>query len=297
VLELEAENQALRSGSTPSSPSKTRESSPAHSIVSLASDLGIPPEIVSAGGGVSLATVAPPPSDMSEDIKPVIPASPPPVMPEARPVLMMNPAQPGDLHEENRQLRYRVGLLEGIVKQTAAYLSSNAPLDMHLPVTPMAHVLSPAGGRPPAPGMDATLSPSFYPVSREPVHSPLRLQTQLDTLPAQLNSASVDVSSFVDLSTPVARHPAAVAISSAVLSLRGRAEALQRARGSLTGFSLDVPVTPERVATAARVVVALARLRGWTSTSARSTRLPSRKSSALNTGSARRLRRFNGMRK
>jgi hypothetical protein len=88
-----------------------------------------------------------------------------------------------------------------------------------------------------------------------------------------------------------------VAISSAVLSLRGRAEALQRARGSLTGFSLDVPVTPERVATAARVVVALARLRGWTSTSARSTRLPSRKSSALNTGSARRLRRFNGMRK
>jgi len=239
---------------------------------------------------------------MLEDIKPVIPPSPTPVMVEPR-AIGLPPQQPSELHEENMQLRYRVSLLEGIVKQTAAYFSNNTPIDMHMVTPPPTHVMN-RTHRSPHPGMDATLSPPMFPTHhREPVHSPLRLQTQLDnSVPTQPTNAPVDVSSFVDLSTPVARHPAAVATSVAVSSPeRRRAQALQRARGSLTEFNLDVPANRQRLATVARLVVALARLRGLTSTSAtRSSRLPPRSKLASRrrtVGSLRALRRFSGTRK
>ncbi|RSH88038.1 uncharacterized protein EHS24_000563 [Apiotrichum porosum] len=230
VVELENENRALRTGGTaPSTPCKTRESSPANSIVSLASDLGIPPEIVSAGGGVNLATVAPPPADVDiEDIKPRIPTSVPDMISIATPQLsIMEQAPSTDLATENMHLRWRVSMLENIVKQAAAYFSSNTPIDMATapPPHPMMEVHTPSPPR--IAGMDATLSPPLFPTLREPVQSPLRLQTKLDTTnnmthpDTNQSTASADVvSSFIDLSTPVARHPAVVATLPAVSSER-----------------------------------------------------------------------------
>ncbi|KAL1409722.1 hypothetical protein Q8F55_003718 [Vanrija albida] len=241
VVELEAENRVLRTGSTPSSPMKTRESSPANSIVSLASDLGIPAEIVSAGGGVNLATVAPPPADVQEDIKPFISTTVAPPTEAPEPIPITGPVSAdfaNDIRAENAALRWRVGMLENIVKQAATFFSAyNAPVDgQATPVAPNGMALPNTPFQQPAPGMSATLSPPMYPtVAREAVQSPLRLQTELDTAPShpthvQSSSTSDAFSSFVDLSTPVARHPAA------------------RARGSLTGINLDLPANGQRLA-------------------------------------------------
>lgn len=292
---------------------KTRESSPANSIVSLASDLGIPAEIVSAGGGVNLATVAPPPADVQEDIKPFIstPVAPPTEAPEPIPITGPVSADfANDIRAENAALRWRVGMLENIVKQAATFFSAyNPPVDgQATPVTSNGLALVSTPFQQPAPGMSATLSPPMYPtVAREAVQSPLRLQTELDTAPShpthvQSTSTSDAFSSFVDLSTPVARHPAAVATSSSVSSVR-RDAALQRARGSLTGINLDLPANGQRLAVVARVIVQLARLRGWTS--AESTRrLPPRATASRfkmatrrTAGSLRALRRPNGTRR
>lgn len=276
VVELEAENRALRSGSAPSTPSKTRESSPANSVLSLASDLGIPPEIVSAGGGVSLATVAPPSADVLVDIKPVVeaPATPTPAQPpQAQIMTPMPPSNPADMHVENAALRWRVSMLENIVKQAANFFSSyptGTAGPMPAGMFPHPPFASPHQQQP-TPGMELTLSPPLYPSDVREVASPLHLQTQLDThhLNHNQSSASAEVGSFyVDLSTPLARHPAAVATLPAVSSER-RGKALQRARGSLTGISLDSPANQRRLAVVARVIVELARLRGWTSASPR----------------------------
>ncbi|EKD02045.1 hypothetical protein A1Q2_03745 [Trichosporon asahii var. asahii CBS 8904] len=253
VVELEAENRALRTGSAPSSPAKTRESSPANSVLSLASDLGIPPEIVTAGGGVNLATVAPPPAHVLEDIKPSIDPTAPPAMPEfPTPDLAAQSAPlPGheqDVRAENAHLRWRVGMLENIVKQAATFFSSyNQLAGQPAPVAPNGLVGTPISS--PAPGMDATLSPPLFPAHpREAVKSPLRLQTQLvnaahhNVLPTPSSSDS----SFIDLSNPVARHPAVMATSPAVSSKR-RGQALQRATGSLTGINWDLPANRQRL--------------------------------------------------
>ncbi|EJT50828.1 hypothetical protein A1Q1_08041 [Trichosporon asahii var. asahii CBS 2479] len=136
---------------------------PTHFIHSLASDLGIPPEIVTAGGGVNLATVAPPPAHVLEDIKPSIDPTAPPAMPEfPTPDLAAQSAPlPGheqDVRAENAHLRWRVGMLENIVKQAATFFSSyNQLAGQPAPVAPNGLVGTPISS--PAPGMDATLSP------------------------------------------------------------------------------------------------------------------------------------------
>lgn len=293
----------------PSSPAKTRESSPANSVLSLASDLGIPPEIVTAGGGVNLATVAPPPAHVLEDIKPSVDPTAPPAMPDFATAEFAAPTPaPGheqDVRAENAHLRWRVGMLENIVKQAATFFSSyNNLAGQAAPVTPNGMVHTPIAS--PAPGMDATLSPPMFPAHpREAVRSPLRLQTQLmnavhsNVLP---NPTSSD-SSFIDLSNPVARHPAVMATLPAVSSKR-RGQALQRATGSLTGINWDLPANRHRLDVVAKVIVQLARLRGWASASPRPsrTRAPqARFKAALNrrrtAGSLRALRRPNGTRR
>lgn len=294
----------------PSSPAKTRESSPANSVLSLASDLGIPPEIVTAGGGVNLATVAPPPAHVLEDIKPSIDPTAPPAIPEfPTPDLSAQSAPlPGheqDVRAENAHLRWRVGMLENIVKQAATFFSSyNQLAGQAAPVAPNGIVGTPISS--PAPGMDATLSPPLFPAQpREAVKSPLRLQSQLVNAahPNVLPNPTSSDSSFIDLSNPVARHPAVMATSPAVSSKR-RGQALQRATGSLTGINWDLPANRQRLDVVAKVIVQLARLRGWASASPRPsrTRAPqARFKTALNrrrtAGSLRALRRLNGTRR
>ncbi|TXT04757.1 uncharacterized protein COLE_07576 [Cutaneotrichosporon oleaginosum] len=277
VVELEAENRALRSGSAPSTPSKTRESSPAHSVLSLASDLGIPSEIVKAGCGVSLATVLPPPADVLTDIPNIeapAPATPAPAPPQdlMQSPMTMAPSNPAQLYLQNEQLRWRVNMLENLVRQASSIFSScptgNATPAPFLPPAFALH-------QPPShPGMEATLSPPLY--ASEPHHqvaSPLHLESHLDAThhyssthtPATANGDASQ--SYVDLSTPLARHPAAVATPSDVSSQR-RSVALQRARDFVT-INLDSPATQRRLSVVARVIVELARLRGWTSASPR----------------------------
>lgn len=272
VVQLEAENRALRTGSTPSTPCKTRESSPAHSVLSLASDLGIPSEIVTAGCGVSLATVLPPPADALTDMKPNVealaPATPTPAPPQdlMPSPMTMAPNNPAELYAQNEQLRWRVNMLENIVRQAANIFSS----------CPTGANTNPAAFLPPFvlpqtpshPGMEATLSPPLYPSEPHQVASPLHLQAQLDATHPNHNQAvaSGDAGpSFVDMSNSLARHPAAVATLSAVSSQR-HSTALQRARDSLT-INMDSPATQRRLSVVARVIVELARLRGWTSAS------------------------------
>lgn len=325
MVELEAENRALRSGSVPSTPAKTRESSPANSVLSLASDLGIPPEIVTAGGGVNLATVAPPPAHVLEDIKPSIDPTAPPAMPDftnpdiaaAQAASASAASVPGheqDVRAENAHLRWRVGMLENIVKQAATFFSSyNQLAGQAAPVTPNGMVHTPMSS--PAPGMDATLSPPLFPAQpRSAVKSPLRLQTQLAVNtsttavhPNVLPTPTSSDSSFVNLSTPVARHPAVMATSPAVSSSsKRRGQALQRATGSLTGINWDLPANRQRLDVVAKVIVQLARLRGWASASPRPSRArapaQARLKAALNrrrtAGSLRALRRSpNGTRR
>ncbi|BEJ18262.1 hypothetical protein CspHIS471_0705390 [Cutaneotrichosporon sp. HIS471] len=183
VVELEAENRALRTGSAPSTPSKTRESSPAHSVLSLASDLGIPSEIVTAGCGVSLATVLPPPADALTDMKPnieaLVPATPTPAPPQdlMQSTMTMEPSNPAELYAQNEHLRWRVNMLENIVRQ-AANIFSSCPTGNVNPGSFLPALLLPQPQS--HPGMEATLSPPLYPSEPHQVASPLHLQTQLD---------------------------------------------------------------------------------------------------------------------
>lgn len=278
-------------------------------MLSLANDLGIPPEIVSAGGGVNLAAVAPPSADVLEDIKPAIPtetsvATPP----QLAAVPVPAPEQGADLEAENSALRWRVGMLENIVKQAANFFSAYNTVDGQAPPTSLlsANTTNPAYQQP-SPAMEATLSPAMYPVTGpQAVSSPLNLQ---NSLPTEASTSGDVVTSLFDLSNPLARHPAVVATLPAVSSER-RGVALQRARGGMTGINLDLPANQRRLSDVARVVVALARLRGLTSASAsppRSSRSTTRqaqqqrlKSSAARrrmAGSARALRRPSGTRR
>ncbi|BEI87241.1 hypothetical protein CcaverHIS002_0705870 [Cutaneotrichosporon cavernicola] len=235
VVELEAENRALRTGSAPSSPSKTRESSPAHSVLSLASDLGIPSEIVTAGCGVSLATVLPPPADALTDMKPnmeaLAPATPTPAPPQdlMQSPMAMAPSNPAELYAQNEHLRWRVNMLENIVRQ-AANIFSSCPTGNANPASFLPALILPQPQS--HPGMEATLSPPLYPSEPHQVASPLHLQSQLDAPHPNHNQAvaSGDAGqSYLGL----AGHPAAAV---------GRG-AGDRGAGSASGLDLGLPTS------------------------------------------------------
>ncbi|WVQ97921.1 hypothetical protein IAU59_005039 [Kwoniella sp. CBS 9459] len=226
------------SGSGFGSPSASaREASPAQSVISLANDLGIPTELVS-GTGVKLSSVAPPPANMHlEDVKPVIPQSPShedvelktvvPTTPIARASASISPAD--RLHAENAALRERVSLLENLVKQVVAVANLSGINDRaasvvsgtstvaeqeHQPelVSPIAannidwaaflsvpHITPTTA--PSAPGLDATLSPPYYPATlADAPKAPTDTQSNLPT-----NQMTPVSSSIVEVtSNPVA---------------------------------------------------------------------------------------------
>ncbi|RSH83810.1 hypothetical protein EHS25_005425 [Saitozyma podzolica] len=293
VGELEAENRALRGDAPPPTTSSrmgsstydsnTRENSPAQSVMSFANDLGIPPEIVSGSGGVNLASVAPPPADLDvivEDVKPTLPLPTPTfAAPMTAPVVDSMTA----LHAENAALRERVVLLENLVKQVVALSSlSTVPA---VPVQPAAATVTPIIEQEPTidwdslvqshmsstqhdmglglsvgtvgVGLASTLSPSLFPSTGS--HSPTMASLDL-TLP-------ISDPSSIEIPNTLARHPAAVAtLSASSVSLAGTERtdaALQRARTPLD-FDLSLERNKERLAQVARVVVALAKIKGWT---------------------------------
>jgi len=255
VAELEKENRALRSGETPPpARSAEREASPAQSVISLANDLGIPPEIVSSSGGVNLATVAPPPADL--DVKPLVaPASPMLTHVQATPSIGDNTIN--SLQTENAALRERVGLLENLVKQVVA-LSNLGGIPSSQPpaqttVAPPSPALVPpqsfewdailnasnADTQSATARLSATLSPPMFPVQP--------LETAIDL---SIPSANPALASNIDVN--LACHPAVVVTCAS-------SQALQRART----HSLSVPLemSSARLGMMAKVVIALAKLR------------------------------------
>ncbi|WVW78623.1 hypothetical protein I302_100582 [Kwoniella bestiolae CBS 10118] len=300
VVELEAENRALKGDSPPtatppSSFSVGRETSPAQSVISLANDLGIPSELVN-GTGVKLSNVAPPPADLDielEDVKPVIHHTPSPV-PEQQPQpaaqlppvsLTTETNEVTHLKAENAALRERVSLLENLVKQVVAVAnfsglqsSSSTTQDIKPSVTVVeqqpADLVSPTTSN-----MIDWSSFISAPVVIPPptagldstLSPPLYPSTITDIAPSsqsqpQLLNGNELVS---NVSNPVARHPAEVATMSSASSDEEEHKALQRARGnhsihsdnnSTTNNNL---ITEERIRLVSRLVIALAQRRGW----------------------------------
>ena len=250
VAELERENRALRgeSGSTPPpSRSAEREVSPANSVMSLANDLGLPHEMVSSSGGVNLATVAPPPADLDVDVdvKPIVTAAAalsPPRLPSTAPVF----ADVTALQNENSALRERIGLLENLVKQVVA-LSNLGGLPTTAPAPVQPEAASPDSVQafdwdtlvaPAQPSrLETTLSPSMYPTQ------PLDAVAQTAVVKSETSEMNL------------ACHPAAV------VTCATPSQALQRARNPSSLETLEM--TSARMETMARVVIAMARLRGW----------------------------------
>lgn len=248
VAELERENRALRGETTgntppPSSRSAEREVSPAQSVISLANDLGLPHDMVTYG--VNLATVAPPPRDLDDnvDVKPVV-AAPSPARPTASTFVDV-PA----LQSENAALRERIGLLENLVKQVVA-LSNLGGLPQSAPPAPPAHSSTPHDPVepfdwntlvvPPQPShLSPTLSPTLYPT--QSLDRVQQLVVKSET--SEMNLAC---------------HPAAVVTCAGAPNT---SQALQRARTNSSLVTLEM--TSARLDMMARVVIAVAKLRGW----------------------------------
>ncbi|WVQ69113.1 uncharacterized protein L199_007326 [Kwoniella botswanensis] len=302
VVELEAENRALKGDSPASATTPTsafRETSPAQSVISLANDLGIPTELVN-GTGVKLSNVAPPPADldindMEEDVKPVINHTPSPVpeIVQQQTVLPMSVEiiEINQLKAENAALRERVSLLENLVKQVVAVAnfsglqsSSTSSQDTKPTVDsivdrPSIETVSPTTSNnidwasfisapvvmppPTTAGLDSTLSPPLYPSTL----------TDIASRPQSGNHGhSSNVNVVSNGANPVARHPAEVATMSSASPSQGVEEdkALQRARGNHSISSTNnnnthnsTVMTEERIRLVARLVIALAQQRGW----------------------------------
>ena len=259
VAELEKENRALRSGETPPpTRSAEREASPANSVISLANDLGIPPEIVSSSGGVNLATVAPPPADL--DVKPVVaPASPPLTNVQGPP--LFGDMTINSLQAENAAIRERVGLLENLVKQVVALSnlggipSAQPPAKSAAPPTSPAYVApqsfewdailnaSNANAESINARLSATLSPPMFPVQPLDVATDLSISSANPALPSNTNAN-------------LACHPAVVVTCAT-------SQALQRARTPSRLVPLEM--SSARLGMMAKVVIAMAKLRDMSS--------------------------------
>ncbi|WVQ74112.1 hypothetical protein IAR50_003702 [Cryptococcus sp. DSM 104548] len=254
VVELEHENKALKSGSSspppaPASPAaarasspsgsvassgRLRETSPAQSVISLATDLGLPTELVSGGSGVNLSSVAPPPADLDLAPQP-LPSSPPPSRAENDDVEL--------LREQNRALRERVGLLEGLVKQVVSLsnLSGLAQPEAPLPEQDWSTLLPniSTAGLDDTPSLSPPLYTSFLPASVFTPISPTFPSLSLPTTTSPKSSSSplaalpADSDSSEPKSTPGACHSAVVVTlsPSSPLSEGGWGKALQRAWG------------------------------------------------------------------
>ncbi|WWC67795.1 uncharacterized protein I206_101708 [Kwoniella pini CBS 10737] len=240
VVELEAENRALKGGESmsnsgsPVSPSSYsgREASPAQSVISLANDLGIPSELVN-GTGVRLSNVAPPPADLDmEDVKPNIHHFPSPVPDRnLQPSFVNNNNQVDQLKAENSALRERISLLENLVKQVVAVanfsglstsqdVKPSVQLPSHELVSPTttsnidwSSFLSAPVPVPSVPGLESTLSPPYYSNTISDVPS-----TTTKPIQPSANTQVMLENNVTRSANPVARHPAEVATLSLPVS-------------------------------------------------------------------------------
>lgn len=226
VQQLEAENARLKE-------SPIRDPSPSQSV------------FLPLDTAINLADVIPPPLDLGIDIKPII-------QPTEK---CQDGLEAEKLKAENMALRERVTLLEGLVKQVVA-LSNLGGLEPTLTdiVTPDCTTLFTSSEQPtttttlsPTLSLDFTLPP--------PNQTQLRAESTEDNL---------------------ACHPAVMAISGLVPPQTSR-ETQQRARKCSTLISCKREIQKkgsmvvegmkemdgERLGMVARVVVALARRRGW----------------------------------
>lgn len=234
--ELEEENRRLRAGSShaplmtspcPTTTSVSRESSsPEQNVITLAGELGIPPQMVSSG--VSLSSVAPPPHDAEVHVKQEsIPTS-------------------ASTNPEIERLNQRISMLEDLLKRVVAVSNFGivTPPPSAVPVDTLTV-------QQPVSAVDETFDFTSF-LQSGPSDAP---STPTPVTPSLSNEVT---SSFY----PVACHSAAVAtlVSSDSTSDEGRAP--QRARGTRNNLDLRL-ITRKRLDLVARVLVALAISRGW----------------------------------
>ncbi|WRT64895.1 uncharacterized protein IL334_001834 [Kwoniella shivajii] len=250
---LKGDSQSPSKSQSPSTPcsfistTNGREASPAQSVISLANDLGIPSELVNGTGGVKLSNVAPPPRDLElEDVKPIIDHSPSPVSKPNETDQhigsddLMNP-EVNKLKSENAALRERISLLENLVKQVVAVANFSGlsgsdqqdqkPIIVEQPeISPIqtnnsmidwsSFISAPVNIPPPTSeittGLEATLSPPFYPATLTNVSEPIIEHNSIPNLSSSVESNL----------NPVTRHPAEVATLSCVF--KQQEKALQR---------------------------------------------------------------------
>ncbi|OXM76128.1 hypothetical protein C364_06232 [Cryptococcus neoformans Bt63] len=282
VVELEAENRSLKgepptstdpvsAAATPEPTAQplTREASTEHDVLSFANDLGIPTEIVSSG--VSLSNVAPPPSSVDVDVKPIIEPSPLTLASPA--VVLTSNDDLVAIKTENASLRQRVTLLENLVKQVVAIANFSPPVpstSQRTPVNQFASLPSQssldwsstlsATSVLPA-GLSSTLSPGL------PARNSTVSTTSASQLTHHAQTSQPELASSQNVSNPVACHSAVVATTPAPL-FEGRLDvALQRARGNYSMHSLALALAKDekRMAQVARLIIALARHKGWIS--------------------------------
>ncbi|ADV25475.1 hypothetical protein I305_04659 [Cryptococcus gattii E566] len=282
VVELEAENRSLK-GEPPTStdpvPTATtpeptaqppaREASTEHDVLSFANDLGIPSEIVSSG--VSLSNVAPPPSSVDVDVKPIIEPSPLTLASPA--VVLTSNDDLMAIKTENANLRQRVTLLENLVKQVVAIANFSPPVSSTSQRTPVNQYASlpsqssldwsstlSATSILPA-GLSSTLSPGL------PARNSTVSTTSTSQITQLVQTSQPELASSQNVSDSVACHSAVVATTSAPL-IKGRLDvALQRAREnySMRSLALALAKDEKRMAQVARLIIALARHKGWIS--------------------------------
>lgn len=272
VVELEKENKLLREGSAASPTAAASSSKTRPTAVATVSDASSPLlsvdtlDLVGTAtrtGGINLAEVAPPPPGISA-------------------VDNLNPAQGSPsmverLRAENAALRSRLSFLEGLVQQinqtvagaSAAPLSDLTAQLEPLPLEPQTEldwesIFKPA----PVLENDSFANPILDPPSTFVLPDPplpSHLSPTLYSFPS-VSSSTIDSTQQSSSDLPLACHPAAVATRSVQTEW-----SLQRARtdSDLTlGMSavakrVEAGVTPERLDGVVRVLVALARIRGW----------------------------------
>jgi hypothetical protein len=243
VQELEEENKRLReqtpstaSSSSPSGSTSTlRLATPEQKVLSLVGDLGLPPSMVSAG--VNLSSVAPQSTEMAV------------VKQEYIAPHTVSTSEIDKLVSENRALLERITMLETLVKQVVA-LSDLSGLNAKSPIIKPSFDTLALPQATDVFDFNSFVNPTVDDNSSLPI-------TQSSPTLATPTWSSIDTNSI----HPIACHSAAVATSD--LPLPGKGEAQQRAKG--TGLNLHPSlITKERLSLVARVVVASAKMRGWT---------------------------------
>ena len=250
VRRLRGESPATSLKSTPSiaTSSTTHERSTEQTVMTLAGELGIPPQMVSSG--VNLSSVAPPPHDAEAETQ---------VKLEPTTFLAPSSTEMDKLIAQNKTLTQRVTMLENLLKQVVAVsnLSGLQPLATQPTTTTTADTLPVQ----PVSAVDETFDFNSFIQSSNASEAPSTPTTASYPPMTPTDSNQISSSSFY----PVACHSAAVAtFVSSTLSPVDEGKAPQRARGTRNQKWDSRLITRERLDKVARILGALAELRGWT---------------------------------